>query len=78
MKTISNHLFLYIGMISLHISAYYIKPIDRYPDLYPVLFSLFSAGNFCAVYCYFVYKLVVGWDDSSADSETEIVHEKIE
>ena len=39
--------FVYIAFIVLHIAYLYIKPPERYPDLWTVLISLLSCVVFC-------------------------------
>jgi hypothetical protein len=41
-------------MLSLHILELCIQPPERYPDIYPALFSIFGAANFTAALIVFV------------------------
>lgn len=42
--------FTFSGMLVLHYMEARVEPPERYPDLYPALFSLFGAGNLIVVY----------------------------
>lgn len=58
-------LLSFIGMIALH-GFQLARPAllhDRYPDLYPALFSIYGAANLLVMYLYFLYRLFVsaGW-----------------
>jgi hypothetical protein len=46
---------MFIGMIILHIMEAFVRPPEKYPDLYPALFSLFGAVNLIVIYCIGVY-----------------------
>ena len=41
------------GCIAFVIASMYVKPPPRYPDLWPVLVSAFSAAHFGLFYLYF-------------------------
>lgn len=43
------------GMFALHMGELFITPPQRYPDLYPVLFALFTAAQLVISYCYGIY-----------------------
>lgn len=47
----------YAGMLILHLMELFIKPPLRYPDLYPVLFSLYGLGNLLVMYLVTLYLL---------------------
>lgn len=44
-----------IGALGLHIGSAVVQPPKRYPDLWPVLISLYSCAHFLAFLCYFNY-----------------------
>lgn len=46
--------FSSIGMFVLQIGYWLVTPPQRYPDLFPALFALFSACNLCMSYLYFI------------------------
>lgn len=44
-----------VGAMGLHIGSAVVKPPRRYPDLWPVLISLYSCAHFLAFLLYFHY-----------------------
>ena len=41
------------GMVTLHVCELVLAPPQRYPDIYPAVFSIFGAANLCVAYVYF-------------------------
>lgn len=46
------------GVILLSVISYFLKSPQRYPDLYPLLVSVYSCGHFIIFYMYFNYKQI--------------------
>ena len=46
------------GVIALSLVSIFVEPPSRYPDLFPLLVSLYSCGHFCAFFLYFNYKQI--------------------
>lgn len=44
-----------LGMLLLSIFSKFIKPPERYPDLFPLLVSIYSCGHFLIFFAYFNY-----------------------
>ena len=64
------YLFNCSGMVVLHVLEIFLKPPPRYPDLYPALFSIFSAANLCIAYVmglYWQWTLPTGVDQHSKE-----------
>lgn len=45
-----------LGMILLNVGTFALEPPAKYPDLFPVLISLYSCGHFVIFFLYFNYK----------------------
>ncbi|XP_068676423.1 dolichyl pyrophosphate Man9GlcNAc2 alpha-1,3-glucosyltransferase-like isoform X2 [Montipora foliosa] len=56
-KHLKQILFLLsmLGCLCLHIGFAVVRPPSRYPDLWPVLISLYSFAHFLGFFCYFNY-----------------------
>lgn len=56
-KPLKQSLFILsvLGCLCLHIGSAVVQPPSRYPDLWPVLISLFSCVHFLGFFCYFNY-----------------------
>lgn len=48
-----------LGVVILSIIGRFLKPPAKYPDLFPLLISVYSCGHFIAFYLYFNYKQFV-------------------
>jgi alpha-1,3-glucosyltransferase len=53
----------YLGMFTLLMLEKFTTPPSRYPDLFPALNAIFSAGNFFIIYAYFSYLLWISKGD---------------
>ena len=58
------------GMLVLHCMECLILPPKRYPDLYPALFSLYSAGNLVVMYLIGNYYLFCESKSSKKEKST--------
>jgi hypothetical protein len=54
-----------VGMVALHALHLTVAPPARYPDIYPLLFAVFSFGHFMLAYVY-----CVAWQWSSREVES--------
>ena len=63
------------GCIAFVIASIYVKPPPRYPDLWPVLVSAFSAAHFGLFYLYFnFYQLTYHRNCSNIVTSHKVVY----
>lgn len=51
-----NFLFSCLGMVGLTLGAMFIKPLPKFPDLWPLLISVYSCSHFILFFLYFNYQ----------------------
>lgn len=51
-----NFVFSIVGMIMMTFGALYIKPPSKFPDLFPLLISVYSCSHFILFFLYFNYQ----------------------
>lgn len=47
-----------VGAIILSVASVVFRPPENYPDLFPLLISVYSCGHFCVFFLYFNYKQI--------------------
>ncbi|KAF6031816.1 ALG6 [Bugula neritina] len=58
-----------LGVTILTICAVAVRPPERFPDLWPVLVSLFSCAHFILYYLYFNYQMIIGHSQHKLKSQ---------
>ena len=58
-KTVQLFVLSVLGCVVLHFLEICVKAPAKYPHIYPILNSLYSAGHFALFFCYFNYRQIV-------------------